>query len=124
VGNLSSGAIKVKDFGGDALSADRVPPAFLESAAGTNQLIQEAESQPAAGVFVFKAAEGLLPGQIGGSVVDPSGAVLPNALITVTSSDTKMSSGRRKSRPKLHKRLPLPMSSICNGAWRECCPSQ
>ena len=41
---------KVKDFGGDALAADLVPPAFLESTAGTNQLIQEAESQPSAGV--------------------------------------------------------------------------
>jgi len=51
------------------------------------QLIQEAESQPGPGVFVFKA-ESLLPGQLGGSVVDPSGAAIGNARITVTTSDT------------------------------------
>src|SRR6266849_1407367 len=72
---------KVKDFGGDAMAADLVPPAFVEVNAGaTNELTQEAAPVPAN--FNFRM-EPLLPGQLGGIVVDPSGAVIPNARITV-----------------------------------------
>jgi Carboxypeptidase regulatory-like domain len=77
---------KVKDFGGDVLAADLVPPAFVESNVGaTNELMQEAA--PVAGNFNFRM-ESLLPGQLGGGVLDPSGAVVGNAQVTVTSSET------------------------------------
>ena len=72
---------KVKDFGGDAMAADLVPPAFVEINTGaTNELVQESAPVP-----VNIRMEPLLPGQLGGVVVDPSGAVIPNAHITVTS---------------------------------------
>jgi hypothetical protein len=77
---------KVKDFGGDVLAADLVPPAFVESNVGaTNELMQEAA--PVAGNFNFRM-ESLLPGQLGGGVLDQSGAVIGNAHVTVTSSET------------------------------------
>jgi len=77
---------KVKDFGGDVLAADLVPPAFVESNVGaTNELMQE--SAPVAGNFNFRM-ESLLPGQLGGGVLDQSGAVIGNAHVTVTSSET------------------------------------
>ena len=77
---------KVKDFGGDVLAADLVPPAFVESNVGaTNELMQE--SAPVAGNFNFRM-ESLLPGQLGGGVLDQSGAVIGNARVTVTSSET------------------------------------
>jgi len=74
---------KVKNFAGDVMAADLVPPAFVEINAGaTNELMPEA--MPVAGNFNFRM-EPLLPGQLGGVVVDPAGAVIPNARITVTS---------------------------------------
>ena len=65
---------KVKDFGGDVIAADRVPSAFRESVAMTRRPDQEIR------VAVF-------PGQMGGVVTDPSGAVVSNARVTVTSPD-------------------------------------
>jgi hypothetical protein len=77
---------KVKDFGGDVLAADLVPPAFVESnVGGTSELMPEAA--PVAGNFNFRM-ESLLPGQLGGGVLDQSGAVIGNAHVTVTSSET------------------------------------
>jgi hypothetical protein len=79
---------KVKDFGGDVMSADLVPPAFVEAnGAGVERLgINPISSN---GAFVFNAApkplpQRLLHGQIGGIVVDPSGAVVPNANVSIT----------------------------------------
>jgi hypothetical protein len=74
---------RVKNFAGDAMAADLVPLAFVEINAGaTNELMPEA--MPVAGNFNFRM-EPLLPGQLGGVVVDQAGAVVPNARITVTS---------------------------------------
>jgi Carboxypeptidase regulatory-like domain len=77
---------KVKDFGGDVTSAELVPAAFIE---GTNRgVVGGVELNPVpatTGVFVFKQEQRLLPGQIGGRLLDPSGAVVPNATVTVTS---------------------------------------
>ena len=67
---------KVKDFGGDVIAADRVPPAFYEGVA----MVQPARPSPEVRVAVF-------PGQMGGVVTDPSGTVVSNARVTVSSPD-------------------------------------
>jgi hypothetical protein len=71
---------KVKDFGGDVIAADRVPPAFYEVVATARQI------QPQQEIHVA-----VLPGQMGGVVTDPSGAVIANARVTVSSPDGKWS---------------------------------
>jgi len=80
---------KLKDFGGDVMAAELVPTAFVERGEGMDRL---ASTSPAAspGVFVFHGTVGgpLLPGQIGGTILDPSGAAVANAHVTVTSPDT------------------------------------
>ena len=82
---------KVKDFGGDVMSADLVPTAFVEAFGGTINAVQLSTVAPGAapefGKFTFRGnLQRLLPGQIGGLVVDPSGAVVPNASVSLTYS--------------------------------------
>ncbi len=69
---------KVKDFGGDVIAANLVPAAFHEGDA------INAERGRDAGASDYRVAA--LPGQMGGYVTDPSGAVVPNARVTVTNS--------------------------------------
>jgi hypothetical protein len=71
---------KVKGFRGDVTSEDAVPPTFHESAVAGNYA--PAINAP---VGNFPA---LLPGQLGGVVVDESGAVISNVKVTITSIDT------------------------------------
>jgi hypothetical protein len=66
---------KVKDFGGDVIAANLVPTALHEQLALRGQI---AEEEVAARVQS-------LPGQMGGYVIDPSGAVVPSAHVTITS---------------------------------------
>ncbi|MFI5091839.1 MAG: carboxypeptidase-like regulatory domain-containing protein [Candidatus Acidiferrum sp.] len=76
---------KVKDFGGDALSAGLFPAAnqaFATSGAPSAWF----QAGAAAGGAI--APLQLLPGQIGGYLIDPSGAVLPNAQVSATQLDT------------------------------------
>ena len=77
---------KVKDFGGDVISANLVPPAFR---AETGALAYEVDKEAELASSVSMGA--LLPGQLGGIVADPSGAVIPNARVTVTQSDNGFS---------------------------------
>lgn len=82
---------KVKDFGGDVMAAELVPTAFVEGTmTGIERLGTGPAPPPSERAFVFHGSMGgpLLPGQIGGRVVDPSGAVIPNAHVTITSPDT------------------------------------
>ncbi|HKD80039.1 MAG TPA: carboxypeptidase-like regulatory domain-containing protein [Candidatus Angelobacter sp.] len=86
---------KVKDFGGDAIAASLVPAAMVEN---TEYLISEEkvldlplngrnftqQEQLSPGVFNGPLAAG----QIGGVVVDPSGAVIQGAQVTVTNTET------------------------------------
>jgi len=72
---------KVKDFGGDVIAANLVPSAFREEVA-INQQVPQAGNAPS-GVRMETS-----PGQMGGYVVDPSGAVVNNSRITITSQDT------------------------------------
>src|SRR5205814_5853418 len=59
---------KVKDFGGDVIAANRVPPAFRADTVA----YQYGEGQMASQVSMVS----LLPGQLGGVLADPSGAVI------------------------------------------------
>jgi len=77
---------KVKDFGGDALAANLLPASY-EGTAGAATVEFYADGA-AGGVADQIAPLQLLPGQLGGYIVDPSGAVLPNAQVTVTQLDT------------------------------------
>lgn len=82
---------KVRDFGGDAISANLVPASYsLMKANGAAD-----RRGAASGFYHHKIAPPppppsapLLSGQIGGYVVDPGGAVISNAEISVTQLDT------------------------------------
>ena len=85
---------KVKDFSGDVMPADRVPQAFVESAGMDTYTVMQPgvvggfiSSTPAAAPTNY-IVEPLLQGQLGGLVLDPSGAVIPNAHVSVTSAET------------------------------------
>ena len=82
---------KVKDFGGDAISANLVPASYslMEANGAAHRL-----GAPS-GFYHHKiapppppASAPLLSGQIGGYLVDPGGAVISNAEISVTQLDT------------------------------------
>src|SRR5260370_34287348 len=75
---------KVKDFGGDAIAANLLPPSSLDmsGAEGTVNGI-------AGEYFVRKIDFGsLLPGQLGGVIVDATGAVVSGAGVTGTQLNT------------------------------------
>lgn len=69
---------KVKDFGGDVIAANRVPEPFRE----------EEYALSRAGSRDEEARIMALPGQMGGYVSDPSGAMIANARVTVTFTST------------------------------------
>jgi hypothetical protein len=75
---------KVKDFGGDVIAANRVPEPFREDVELRDRIPQQAASPSNFRMQV-------LPGQIGGYVTDPTGAVIPNSQITITSYDGSFS---------------------------------
>lgn len=70
---------KVKDFGGDVIAANLVPPAFRPETVAYHY--EETPAPVSAGNVMIAP---LLPGQLAGVLADPSGAVLPNARVTVT----------------------------------------
>jgi hypothetical protein len=75
---------KVKDFSGDAIAANLLP-ASSRDVSGAEESINEMEGQ----YFVHRIESvSLLPGQLGGIIVDPTGAVVSNAQVTVTHLDT------------------------------------
>jgi len=69
---------KVKDFGGDVIAANRVPVPFREEEYARNR---EGSRDEEARIMAF-------PGQMGGYVSDPSGAMIANARVIITSSAT------------------------------------
>jgi len=77
---------KVKDFGGDVIAANLVPPAFR-----ADTVAYQFEDNREAGLASNVSMGTLLPGQLGGIVADPSGAVISNARVTVTQSGTGFS---------------------------------
>jgi Carboxypeptidase regulatory-like domain len=70
---------KVKDFGGDVIATNRVPEPFRE---------EDALSTENRDSSVYSNARmDAPPGQMGGYVTDSSGAVVPNARVTITASN-------------------------------------
>ena len=76
--------LQVKQFGGNALSADLIP------AAVANTMLQDGGdgNDYNSNTWAQNDLETLQPGQIGGVIVDPAGAVIPNADVTVTNTQT------------------------------------
>jgi carboxypeptidase family protein len=81
---------KVKDFGGDVIAADRVPPAFRPETVA-REYERRNELVAASSVNIAN----LLPGQIGGVLADPNGAVIPNVQVSVTDPATGFSMSTR-----------------------------
>jgi hypothetical protein len=71
---------KVKDFGGDVIAANRVPAPFREADAIMDQKNRVEDTGASMG-------QEAMPGQMGGYVADPSGAMVPNARITITNAN-------------------------------------
>ena len=81
----------VRQFGGNALSADLVPEAVANAV-----LEGRGESDDFNSVITMdKDLDALQPGQIGGIVVDAQGAVVPNAEVNVTNTQTGASLNTR-----------------------------
>jgi hypothetical protein len=90
---------KVKDFSGDATSAALLPPEYSANIYERGSF-QVGEGVGAGGVAMpmngrnfsqltaLAAGEALAPGQFGGYVIDPSGAVIPNARVEVQNTVT------------------------------------
>jgi hypothetical protein len=77
---------EVKDFGGDAIPASLLPPpSGAATGAERGQETKEVEAWPIAG---YADLSSMGPGQMGGFVTDPSGAVVPGALVTVVPQAT------------------------------------
>jgi hypothetical protein len=76
---------KVKDFGGDAIAANLLPPSSMDvsGAESASDVIGLASAGPISSYETLA----LLPGQIGGILVDSTGAVIANAQVTVTQTD-------------------------------------
>src|ERR1700686_3900047 len=77
---------RVKDFGGDVIAVNLVPPAFRADAVAY-QYDEKREADLASNVRMGP----LLPAQLGGILAAPSGAVIGNARITVAQPDTGFS---------------------------------
>jgi hypothetical protein len=77
---------KVKDFGGDALAANLLPASLQGSP--DSATVEHYDGGAAGGAADRIAPLQLLPGQLGGYIVDPSGAVVTNAQVSVTQLDS------------------------------------
>ncbi|MGC2694832.1 MAG: carboxypeptidase-like regulatory domain-containing protein [Candidatus Angelobacter sp.] len=93
---------KVKDFGGDAIASYLVPTAMVESGDIAAAFSRQGDvvSLPLEGRNFSQLAQlspgvvnlsSLLPGQIGGVVLDSTGAVISGAQVTVTNLDQGVS---------------------------------
>jgi hypothetical protein len=86
---------KVKDFAGDVIAADRVSPAMQEgtgiahgSGGGIGSGSGAGIGPGLGGTFRADINPMLLPGQLAGMIVDPSGAPIPGATVSITNPST------------------------------------
>ena len=77
---------KVKDFGGDAIAASLVPNSSFSRDGAGDYLAEDVSYLSRSGTNAYHPLS-LLTGQIGGYVLDPSGATVPNAQVTVQQLD-------------------------------------
>jgi hypothetical protein len=77
---------KVKDFGGDAMAASLLPPVSQDVSGAESE--GDITGMPAVAPVTNHESVSLLPGQLGGLIVDSSGAVVPGTRITVTQVET------------------------------------
>jgi hypothetical protein len=75
--------LEVKQFGGNALSAELFPASVAKNIVDDDENIYDGADK-----WSQIDLSALEPGQIGGVIVDPQGAVIPGANITVTNSQT------------------------------------
>ena len=81
---------KVKHFGGDAISANLLPEVEMQTAEESGSSVGIGGFYAVGGVaggVVAPAGKPLLPGQIGGVVIDPQGAVVAGATVKVTQAE-------------------------------------
>ena len=76
---------QVKDFGGDVISAGLLPVTFREGMNGSGATIG---TDVGGLVDSFYVPDAGFPGQLGGIVLDPSGAVVSGARVSLTNSAT------------------------------------
>ena len=76
---------KVKDFGGDAIAANLLPPASQDVSGAESESDVFGLASP--GLITSYVTVALLPGQLGGILVDSSGAVIANAQVAVTQAE-------------------------------------
>jgi Carboxypeptidase regulatory-like domain len=91
---------KVKDFGGDVISANLLPATVADSiqmgvgygtgvGSGSGAGIGPGQAGGVAGgMFSDRIGQPLLPGQLGGYIIDSSGAVITNAKVSVVHQPT------------------------------------
>jgi hypothetical protein len=78
--------MEVKQFGGNALAAELLPVATQDFIAANAENVDDVEATPPIQNEV--ELSNLQPGQIGGIVTDSTGAVIPNANVTVVNKQT------------------------------------
>src|SRR6267142_565439 len=76
---------KVKDFGGDAIAANLLPPASQDVSGAESE--SDVTGIPGGAPIINYETIALLPGQLGGILVDSSGTAISNAQITVTQTE-------------------------------------
>lgn len=82
--------LEVRQFGGNVLSAELFPTAAQNFVAGA-----ENSREDDSNVWARNDLSSLEAGQVGGIIVDPNGAVVPNALVTVINTQTGASQNTR-----------------------------
>lgn len=85
--------LAVKQFGGNAITADVFPPAVQDFLADADDDGEEFEPNN----WQRNDLNALLPGQIGGIVVDPNGALVPGANVTVNMQSGSNATARSDS---------------------------
>jgi Carboxypeptidase regulatory-like domain len=77
--------LDVRQFGGNALSAELFPASIAKNMVDVDENFSSTQNWTEVDLSTLE------PGQIGGVIVDPNGAVIPGAQVTVTNTQTSTS---------------------------------